>query len=282
MKTPIAIVCFATLFLFACNKKEENAEKILETAQDNSTMEAEYSNMFDLTDNVSRDESVQGLVAGKAKTLTNTKAGGYIPDCATLDYDTTTSTLLIDYGNEPCLCKDGRYRKGKLFITYSGEYLQAGTKLTLSVEDYFVNDVKFNGSKSVTCLGNNEFLYEVKNASAETENGTITWETTVNIQKSAGFSTPFNPFDDVFLYTGSSNGINRRGVAYTVNITTPLKKRTEFNAACLKYFVSGVLRIEDEDENYIAFDYDPIGGEPCDVIAHVDINGDYMSNFSLE
>lgn len=288
MKGIFLFSVLSVLLFSACEKsKEARAKAIIETAEDNGTMSAEYNAIFDLSDNVSRDEDLNQLIAGKpgAKAPFTSKANAFLPDCATASFDTATSTLSIDYGTTNCLCKDGRYRKGLLTLTYEGQYLDSGSAVKLALFDYYVQDIKFNGTKTITNLGNASgsyrFAYEVKNASAETENGTITWETFAEITKTAGNETPFWPFDDVYLVTGDSRGTNRNGVDYTVSTTVPLKKRNEFNIACLKHYVSGVLRLEDNEDNFILIDYDPVGGEPCDLVARININGDYEENFNL-
>jgi hypothetical protein len=280
-------VCTVLAFTSCEKSKEARAKAIIETAEDNGTMSSEYNAIFDMSDNVSRDEDLNKLIAGKGNSVQpfTTKANAYLPDCATATYDSSTTTLTIDYGTTNCLCKDGRYRKGVVTLSYHGQYLDSGSTVKLSVFDYYVQDVKFNGTKTITNLGNASgsfrFAYEVKNASAETDNGTITWETNAEITKTEGAETPLWPFDDQYLVTGTSRGTNRNGVNYTVETTVPLKKRNEFNVACLKHYVSGVLRLEDDDDNFILIDYDPVGGEPCDLVARININGDYEENFFL-
>lgn len=287
MKTPLYALLLCFLFISCEKSKQERAKAIIETAEDNSIMSSEYTAIFDLSDNVSRDEDVNNLVAGKhhSNPPFTTKASAYLPDCATATFDTTTTTLTIDYGTSNCLCKDGKYRRGKVALSYSGQYLDSGSTVQVAVVNYFVQDIKYNGTKTIKNLGNASgnyrFEYTVRNASAETNNGTIRWETDAEITKIAGDNTPFWPFDDVYTTTGTSTGVNRNGVAYDVETTVPLKKRFELNAACLKHFVSGVIRLEDASNNYILFDYDPIGGEPCDLVARVNINGDYEENIYL-
>jgi hypothetical protein len=288
MKQLLILSLFSVVLFSSCQKsKEARAKAIIETAEDNSTMSAEYNAIFDLSDNVSRDEDLNQLIAGKGNGVApfTSKANAFLPECATATFDSATTTLSIDYGVSNCLCKDGRYRKGLVTLTYNGQYLDSGSTVKLSLFDYFVQDIKFNGTKTITNLGNASgsyrFSYEVKNASAETENGTISWETIAEITKTDGNDTPFWPFDDVYLVTGTSRGTNRNGVDYTVETTVPLKKRNEFNIACLKHYVSGVLRLEDDDDNFILIDYDPVGGEPCDLVARININGDFEDNFYL-
>tara|TARA_R110001592_G_scaffold307299_3_gene580992 strand:+ start:10636 stop:11505 length:870 start_codon:yes stop_codon:yes gene_type:complete len=288
MKNALLFSVCALLVFSSCEKsKEARAKAIIETAEDNSTMSAEYNAIFDMSDNVSRDEDLNNLIAGKGngKQPFTSKANNYLPDCATATYDSASTTLSIDYGTTNCLCKDGRYRKGVVTLTYEGQYLDSGSVVKLSVYDYYVQDIKFNGTKTITNLGNASgsyrFAYEVKNASAETEKGTISWETNAEITKTKGNDTPFWPFDDEYIVTGTSRGTNRNGVDYRVETTVPLKKRNEFNIACLKHYVSGVLRLEDDDDNFILIDYDPVGGEPCDLVARININGDYEENFYL-
>ena len=288
-KAPLYYALLLCLTLISCEKsKEARAKVIIETAEDNALMSSEYNSIFDLSDNVSRDEDVNNLVAGKhfSNQPFTTKSNAFLPDCATATFDTSTTTLIIDYGSTNCLCRDGKYRKGLVALSYNGQYLDSGSIVQISVTDYFVQDIKYNGTTAIKNLGNASgnfrFGYTVRNASAETNNGTIRWETDAEISKIEGDNTPIWPFDDVFSTTGTSNGVNRNGVEYSVETTVPLKKRFELNAACLKHYVSGVIRLEDSKNNFILFDYDPIGDEPCDLVARVNINGDYEENIFLD
>ena len=58
----------------------------------------------------------------------------------------------------------------------------------------------------------------------------------------------------------------------TVDRLSFLKKKIELG--CLSNFVAGKLSIAVTGGATMTLDYDPIGGEPCDKIAQVTVNGE--------
>ncbi len=52
------------------------------------------------------------------------------------------------------MCRDGRYRRGKILITFNGRYRQAGTET--SFDSYHVNDNHVTGLRTVENMGLND------------------------------------------------------------------------------------------------------------------------------
>ena len=279
-------VVLGSLFMSCKADKLKNATEILRTAEDNAIMSSEFSSLYETSQNTANSEQGAAIAfEGKGISERSFKSNLFLPECAELIVDTAQSRITIDYGNINCLCNDGLYRKGKVMLQFNSDFREVGSSINLSLDNYFVSDVEFQGTKTITNMGEENgiqnFAYEVRNAKAITENGDITWETDATISKIEGVDTPNNPFDDIYLTEATATGVNKRGKNFTATTPTVLKKRMELNAACLRHYVSGVIRLVDEDDNFLEVDYNHLDNEACDRYARVNINDDFERVITL-
>lgn len=268
MKKHFLLLLVAGALSFSCNKDKnpvKDAIDISQTANDQASTENEFNSIYETADDVLReDPNMKG-------------GGGILPECASVSRDTVNKIITIDFGSTNCLGHDGIYRRGKIIIHHTGKYRVEGSVIDISLDSYFVNDNKVEGTKTITNLGNEQFKIEVKDASIAFGDGTVKkWNRTATITRVEGAGTN-NPFDDVFTMAGTSSGTNRKGRDYTASTTTFLKKKM----SCPRNFVSGVVKIEDTEGNTLILNYDPIGGEPCDRVAEVTINGGTPKRITL-
>jgi hypothetical protein len=150
-------------------------------------------------------------------------------------------------------------------VSYTGPYRAPGTDITITPQDYYVNDHRLQGTKVVTNAGAND---QGQTTFTVVVNGTVTapdnsWTSTHSFQRTrtwvAGESTPqWN--DD-----GGGNGTTRNGVPYTLLITTPLR----VEVGC-PWIVSGVMQIV---PGTLATRTVNWGDGTCDGTATVTING---------
>ena len=259
----VLLLLGSTFVITACQREDEDTQAAIEaeSAEDNALAEGEFTSLDSFVEDASAAEP---LLAGSMATAES------LPSCATTSYNRDTRTLTIDFGTSNCLCRDGLYRRGKLVAVFNGTYGTVGSSVTITPQNYFVNDNQIAGTKVRTYLGNRKMSVVVTGASITTPKGTATWQANRVIEKIAGYDTP-RIADDVWLITGEASGVNRRGVAYTAVIEQPLKKVLSFG--CARNFVSGVLTITNQRGGTLSVNYDPIGGEPCDKVAEVTING---------
>ena len=261
--TLILTAAVAGVLLTGCNRNNEEIEpESMVSAEDNARTENEMASVYDFVENEAQAEPDMG---GRAN-----GTSGNLPGCATRTYNAATKTLTIDFGSTNCLCNDGLYRRGQIVAVFTGKYRTPGSNVVITLQNYFVNDNQHTGTKTITYQGNSIYQVQVQNASIITSNGTITWNSQRQLQRLAG-DTTLTPFDDVYLVTGSANGVNRRGMEFTVTIDQPLKRI--FQLGCARNFVAGILTITNSNGKSMKLNYDPIGGEPCDKIAEVSANG---------
>ena len=258
-------VLIAVSLISSCKKTNDSPDQPTVVAQDDAIAEQ----MFTEVSNIA-DEAYDINTGGLKSTEGNERL--FLGDCATITHDTTVfpRELIIDFGEENCLCNDGRYRRGKIIITYTGRYRKAGTVITHGFEDYYVNDNKIEGTKVVTNMGKNDsghtyFSIEVVGVIYKAnEGGTISWNSSRIREWVEGEDTKIRR-DDVYLITGTANGIRANGETWEKEIINAL--RVELNC---RFIVSGTIEITPENRPVRVLDY---GDGECDNIATVLING---------
>jgi hypothetical protein len=249
----IAIAILAT----SCRKdRKDTLGSAIST--DNSTAENLFSDMFKVVNEVSSE--TEGIREDLIECI----------DTIIVDTLSNPKSVLIDFRDDDCAGYDGRIRKGKLFITYTGRYREAGTIITVTPEDYTINGYQLQGQKTIENLGLNasgQLHYAI------TVNGTVTapnnaWTISYNSDRIRTWIEGQNTlsiFDDVYEISGGGSGINRNGVSYTSTITYPLR----VELAC-PWIVIG--RITVEPDGY-ATRYIDFGQGECDSGLTVTVNG---------
>ncbi|MBI2257979.1 MAG: hypothetical protein HYU67_03670 [Flavobacteriia bacterium] len=254
-KMKIWSLIFILLVVFSCKKEKQDKENIEEytaSAADNSLAE----NTSEEVETIS-DEAAAGKMAFVS----------YSSSCVNITYDSLSAvkSIIIDFGPENCLCEDGKYRRGKVIVTYEGSYFEEGSVKTKTTDNYFVNDNQIIGSKTVTNVGNLSHHIVANWEIIKADNGgTITWNSERDRVQIAGIETPDFRGDDTYEISGSASGVNAKGKNYSLLITENLIKEV----AC-KWIKAGVISKTVEDKvGTIDF-----GDGECDNQAVVTRNG---------
>ncbi len=243
------------------------------SSNDNSVAENMFADVFKVTDDALKSDSATGKrsytsINGGCPTVTIVPAW---PDT------TFPKTITIDFATGCTSTVDGRYRSGSIIVTLNAKYKDNGTIVNVTPDNYYVNGYKVEGHKTITNNGYNidsnlTFTVEVDSAKITTPSGDIiTWQSSRTNEWIAGQSTSFFTHgiagicDDVYLITGSANGINRNGLAFTVDITSALRKEI-----CCKHIVSGTLDITPSGLATRTIDY---GNGACDGNVSITVNG---------
>ena len=267
----IAASVISSSLLFTSCKKDASKDSDVEAAENSVLAEASFDDVTTISDQAALSGSVNMRVAGDASV--NREDGSLGSGCATVSIDTVTvpHAITIDFGATNCLCNDGRNRRGKIILSYTGRYKEAGTVISISFNNYFVNDNQLTGTKKITNQGVNSagnLVYKIEvNGQVIKANGagTITWVSTRQREWTAGASTPLVLSDDAYSITGSATGTNASGKSYTFTITKPIVRKMSCH-----YIESGVIDITPEGKPTRTLDY---GNTGCDANATVTILG---------
>ncbi len=246
----------------ACKKESVISEDpstassaISTSANDDNTADAAFMDLKEVTDQTGLEATVKGIDSTKypcAKITT------------TVDTILKTFTATVDFGLENCLCKDGKYRRGKIQVKLIGNKNIVGSSVVYTTQDYFVNNNGVSGTKTLTVLDDHSFRIVVVNGKVtKADGGVITWNTDRTRTMTAGYDTKDNFSDDVFEISGTSSGINATGNAYKFTTITPLVK-----ANGCSWIKSGKLKIERTGKLDAIVDY---GDGTCDDQATVTV-----------
>jgi hypothetical protein len=261
----LLVVFAGMVILSSCRKDEEQDKNNYRSAIDNATAENMFDDVFrQATDGVNAaQDSVEGTRSQE----------NMLSSCATLtitpfDLVTFPKTVVVDFGTTNCLGSDGRYRRGSVEMSCTGWYRDSGTVITVTPHNYYVNDNYVQGVKTLTNNGHNtssNLTYTlVVNGTVTTSEGTISWSSTRYNEWIEGESTVLNPYDDVYLITGSASGVNVEGDDFDVVINTPLRVQV----GC-RWITAGTLTLTSGTFS-MTVNY---GSGACDATAVVTING---------
>lgn len=270
----IIALAFFSLTFVACEESEN-----LNTLDENADLinEDYASEIFDEVGDLG-DEAVDYLDNLTTKSSNETYGlGNYyrLSPCATITKEYLEDTVLvtIDFGEQNCLCNDGRERRGKIHMNHYGFYWGDGeADIEFNFEDYFVDDNQLIGTRNVHRYTNqnqhrqSDILTDGSIILAE-DAGTITWSAERSREVIEGSETHYK-YDDVIQVTGSSSATLADGTEITSEIITPLVRIYE--PGCFRHFVSGIRTITKGDEEII-IDY---GDGTCDNIAEMTRDGE--------
>ena len=262
-KLALPFLVGAIIFLGSCSK-DNPANPTFTTVQDDAYAESIFDNVTSLT-NEAYDLS--------STSFKSTEGRVFLSNCATVSLDTTAfpRVLTIDFGDTNCLGNDGRYRRGKILVSFTGRYRKPGTIITTTFDNYYVNDNQIEGTKVVTNNGLNDERHMTWTISVNgvitlaNGKGTITWKSQRTREWVKGNDTPHARWDDVYLITGQASGERANGLKWTRKITNPLR----VELAC-RFIVSGTVEIKPEGKPMRTLDF---GDGECDNLATVTVNG---------
>lgn len=265
----------STMTLTSC-RKDNDKDNDTSGAEDNALADKSFEDMGQMSDEAAKGGVGSFKLGG---------SDGILSVCATVTHDTALNSILIDFGSTNCLCNDGRYRRGKIYVNYSNaskaepyffwDSLTSITITTSPTDDYFVDDYQVKGSRNVTNNGHNAAGHMNWSVTVNGQiikpngQGTVTWTTSRNHEWLAGENTPLIWADDEHGVTGSCSGTSSKGTPFNVTITSQLV----WKVACPKHFVTGTFDFTPGTKPVRQVDFSPPNNGACDNIATVTING---------
>jgi hypothetical protein len=266
----LLILSLVALSLSSCLK---NRLKKDQSALVNYKIETAFDEMTNIS-----DQAITGnMVYYKSGQIIVTEPG-FKPvdlkaDCnviITIDTTSSPKSVTVDYGSSNCTCNDGKTRRGKIITTFTGQYIAPGTIITHTPVDYYVNDVKYEGTKTVQNMGLNAsgqpFFNVQIDGTATLESGEVVDYTSTRVRTwTTGFNTLLNRFDDEYDITGTSEASFSSGEGYTGNTTSPI----HIKVGC-GFPVSGTLDITPTGKPVRQINY---GDGTCDYSFTVTVSG---------
>ena len=281
-KTMLGLIMAAAVAIFltqSCSKDDSGtiSETDLALAQDEAYADA----LFEEVDNTVSDE------------LTSLDGTGYVDIglkstgddiCRTITVDHPDSTsfpkvITIDYGDGCTMIfrDDTITRKGQIIITLTNRWFVPGAEHIVTFNDFYINDIKIEGTKIITNLGLNDNNH--LEMSFVLEGGKITFSDTAWMTREASHVRElihyFNPLNDTVLITGSASGVNVLGQDYQRVIVEPLVlvHCAEFRWRWV--IVDGLVEVTNSATGTATIDYTADG---CDGTVIINKNG-YRHNY---
>ncbi len=215
----MAIAMAAFTFGSGCRKNKNN---------DTSTQTEETSVASDHAVSEQAFEDAQ-TIADQGATVTGGMnfrvSGATSSPCATVSH--SGDTTIIDFGTVDCTCRDGRTRRGKIIVVRTGIFTDSGSVRTITFDNFYQNDNKITGIRTVTNMGHNTLgqpYYSINVAGSVllSTGGVVgvSWSRTRTW--TAGYTTTGTISDDIYAITGTGTITRASGAVVGVEITSPL------------------------------------------------------------
>ena len=178
--------------------------------------------------------------------------------------------ITIDFGTTGFVGKRGNTLKGKIIVSISNRMAIAGSTKTITYDNFSINDNVILGTKTVTFNGITDlkpsWTIIAKDTIERADGKTVIWNTERTRTRIDDNNTERLYWDDTYSISGSSNGINANGIAYSMVIepTNPLIAYSNY-----RHFVKGSVTTTTEKRTAL-MDY---GDGTRDNIATLTING---------
>jgi hypothetical protein len=270
MKTKILIqgvIAAAAIGLFFSSCKKDDSSSITppkpnaitgvtKVATENASAEAAFADAFRQVDKAIKESNKKD--PNSCPTVTFTPADLTFP-----------KDLIIDFGTS-CTGDDGVIRSGKILAHLTKSYTDSGSVTTITFDNFFVNSHQITGTEIITNMGKNlaghhVFDVVVQNGNFYSPDGITAYNSVQQREWIEGDSTLLDPMDDVYLITGTADGVTTDGTPYTVTITSALRV-----AVGCAWVESGTLNITQAGIPVITLDY---GTGNCDNIATATCSG---------
>lgn len=172
----------------------------------------------------------------------------------------------IDFGDTYKNCFFGKARKGKIIITYRGNYYIKGFADTIRFINYYIGGKAVEGIITINNIGNLSWLYKATDMKIiRPDSNFHIWNTKMLRQLLIDIKDTTNDINNYYYsIVGSSTGINIKSQAYSATIVKPLIK----TFTCY-WIQSGAINIKLAGKPDLLFDY---GAGDCDNNASLTVN----------
>lgn len=181
-------------------------------------------------------------------------------------------TITIDFG-DGCEDNRGNVRKGKIMVNYTGRRFLPGSIIVTTFDGYSINGVQIEGERTVTNASGS--LEENPKFNIVVEGGKATWPdgtfATREANRTREWIRATNPLNDEWRVTGNAAGVNRNGVAYTMEITAALVYKRQCAALSRIFMAVQGVKVLTTESRQMTIDY---GDGACDRLVTITVNGE--------
>lgn len=254
------------LVLAACDSNDELIST--DNSPAISTDEEVVDGYFEDTDDVVFEANDQITATNGRSAMEDDES---LTRCAEITHDAENKTITIDFG-DGCEGPGGKIRSGKIIITYTDRKYVPGAVWVYTLENYTVNGIALEGTKTLTNVSGSESDYLSFNKLLE--GGKATWPdgsfATREVNKTFTWIRATRPVNDEFHVEGDASGVTKDGVAYEVDILSKLIYKRKCRRAGVHIAVQGLKSvIKGEEEILIDF-----GDGECDNLVTITKNGE--------
>jgi hypothetical protein len=177
--------------------------------------------------------------------------------------------ITVNFGTTGCTDLRGNVRTGKLFFTYSGKRFVLGSTIVTTGENYTINGIKLEGTRTLTNLQGS--TGDAPKFNVKLVGGKGTFEDGTTATRTSDITTLWvrgtTAADDKLVIDQSStaSGSTRGGRQYSVS----LLKQLEFKRSC-GIAVSGTKKYVIDGTKEVTIDY---GDGACDRKVTITLNG---------
>lgn len=275
----LMVVATVSVLFTACRKKEDDRTAVdsdTSGAADNALAQGTFNDVSNIS-----DQGAAGGLSSYLPTNNGSEERGILSNCTnviiTPTNNGTAHTFTINFGTTDCLCGDGRYRRGAVMVSFSGQGTpwqayndsSAANKHTIEFYQYYVNNNHVEGIHTITNNGhiNGHLNYTIEVAGGKITKpnggGVVSWQSSRTREWIEGESTSAWT-DDVYLISGSASGTHASGNAFSETASN-----LRIAIGC-PYIESGVLQLTPSGKPMRTVDF---GNGACDANATVTING---------
>lgn len=242
----LGVALFLSSFILSCDDENrltlQDSQEVAEDALTDSYFE-DADDLSGIT--LQADASTAGGASRQAGTITVNDARICSGATVTIEPSSASTAqnpsglITIDFGLG-CTDLRGNVRSGKLLIAYSGRRFQPGSTVVLTTDNYFINAIKLEGTRTLTNISGStenspKFQIELVNGKATFPEGSIA---TRNASLTREWVRGTSPNEDQLRVEGSANGITRGERNYTMEIqeTIVFKRGCGFPVSGVKVF----------------------------------------------
>lgn len=275
--TTIFIISAITL-ITSCNDEDRLSGRDTQDITEEASTDAYFQDMDDMAGvAIQSDNATNGgrvAVGSRGITIQDDRfnCSGIIvsiePD-ASSTLEVPKGKITVDFGTTGCQDARQNVRTGKLFFTYNGRRFVPGSTVVTTTENYTINGVKLEGTRTLTNVSGStadapRFNITLTNGKATFEDGTSATRVSNITTKWERATSPVN--DKLIIEQSSTaSGTTRGGRDYAVSLLEQL----EFKRAC-GMAVAGIKKYVIDSQKEITIGY---GDGDCDKAITVTVNG---------